>query len=785
MADSEDINSPSQQSAFVLESLYAQLVEDNAYNSDHSDHSYDDEESYVLRSSSDENEDEDEDEGHLASEGTELSLESSEKLHDILRNNSRGDVAQNYHHDHLLHHKWLSQDRPSLRRGECVICPKRRMQIKPKMAAVEAFADEGCFYCQAIREIIMRHVPKAPQSRKPDFEWIGGKWSSFGVGCDKHANTHPQYGDGVCGFEIFVPPDRSDSTTDLSTANLVIEDSGSEEAFRKASSWLQQCLEKHEHCQNNSNANLPRRVLDLGAPELGGSLQLYETTGNEAARYICLSHCWGDARYPAKTTALTIDQNKANIPWISLPKTFQDAITLARWLKVRYLWIDSLCIIQDSKQDWMKESAKMIDIYRGSFLTIAATGSTSDHGGCFTDASPQSKAQRLTGHSADGKPYDFYFRTPLNHTTFGGYYGRAPDKEHYFWLRDFPLLDRAWCYQEILLSPRVLHFSNDEMFWECMEHTTCECAGPTSYHDPSFYGMLPKEDHVLSLQGSTDDLEVRWRKIVAAYSSLKLTFAKDKLPAISGLAKQMQSHRQDDTYLAGLWRNSLIEDLLWRVTKVDTENEDPTPKKPSWRPAQWRAPSWSWASVGCRVEYPCSEQPPSQEYIQIVDTSCVPAGADETSEVLLAEIVLSGRLIPAAWWERIIPNPNTRSLHLKLADSDVRSWYNRLDDFRYPIARRGDPYNGWPLDIATDLSGYLDYWEHPSPIMPKEMYYCVPVAEFPAYNDDGGFTDVYLILTPTMPGSTHYQRFGLALLGRRAGEGFPFLHFPESVLTLV
>lgn len=78
----------------------------------------------------------------------------------------------------------------------------------------------------------------------------------------------------------------------------------------------------------------------------------------------------------------------------------------------------------------------------------------------------------------------------------------------------------------------------------------------------------------------------------------------------------------------------------------------------------------------------------------MVDVSYVPAGADATSEVLLAEIVLSSRLIPATWWERIIPNPNTRSLHLRLADSDVPSWHNRLDDFRYPIAQDGEPYFG-------------------------------------------------------------------------------------------
>lgn len=238
---------------------------------------------------------------------------------------------------------------------------------------------------------------------------------------------------------------------------------------------------------------------------------------------MCLSHCWGDAEYPAKTTTLTLNQNKASISWDILPKTFQDAITFTSWLKIRYLWIDSLCIVQDSKEDWQEESAKMVDIYRRSFLTIAATGATSDHEGCFSTTSPEKQAQRLSGHSFDGKPYDFYFRAPLKHATFGEYYTSIPDEEHYSKRRDFPLIGRAWCYQEIFLSPRVLHFSKDEATWECMEYAACECAGLTSPLHPRFENNSPKKHYSLSLESSLDDLEVRRRKLVEEYSSLGLT----------------------------------------------------------------------------------------------------------------------------------------------------------------------------------------------------------------------------------------------------------------------
>jgi hypothetical protein len=382
-------------------------------------------------------------------------------------------------------------------------------------------------------------------------------------------------------------------------ANLISGDTGSEEAFVKASNWLKQCVNNHKRCASSKEAPLPRRVLDLGMPGSGNKLKLYEPE-NETGRYIALSHCWGDSQYPAKTTSLTLDRNKGDIPWNSFPKTFQDAIKFARWLKIRFLWIDSLCIIQDSKEDWEEEAPKMIDIYQRSFLTIAATSSPSDDEGCFSTISRESRAERLQGQSSDGKPYDLYFRTPLRHPTLRSDIDTEEDE-----LLEAPLLGRSWCYQEILLSPRVLHFFKDELVWECMEDVFCECAGLTSPLNPSrpnspdslsvdLSELPPKIHHSLSLEGDEVELQNRWRIIVVEYSGLGLSFGKDKFPALSGLAEQMQLRRPDESYAAGLWTGSLLEDLLWRVDKAEAGDPDLPHKKLSWRPNQWRAPTWSW-----------------------------------------------------------------------------------------------------------------------------------------------------------------------------------------------
>jgi hypothetical protein len=154
----------------------------------------DDEEGYVIDEWG---------EGSTPSVRSWASTESNEDLKEILRSNSRGLVAENYHHDHLLHQKWPSTSRSPPRTEGCMICPKRKCQERPRMAMVEAFRKEGCFYCEMICKIITHHAPNPPISKYID--WAGGDWHSFGIPCDSHPGDHPQFGDRTCGVEIFVP----------------------------------------------------------------------------------------------------------------------------------------------------------------------------------------------------------------------------------------------------------------------------------------------------------------------------------------------------------------------------------------------------------------------------------------------------------------------------------------------------------------------------------------------------------------------------------------------------
>lgn len=115
--------------------------------------------------------------------------------------------------------------------------------------------------------------------------------------------------------------------------------------------WLKECTMNHKACKHNKSPQLPARVIDLGDGKTR-ALRLVETQ-QESGTYVALSHCWGpESHQPLRTVAGNLESLKVKIPESQLNKTFLDAIEVCRHLGVRYLWIDSLCIIQDSLEDW-------------------------------------------------------------------------------------------------------------------------------------------------------------------------------------------------------------------------------------------------------------------------------------------------------------------------------------------------------------------------------------------------------------------------------------------------
>lgn len=444
----------------------------------------------------------------------------------------------------------------------------------------------------------------------------------------------------ICTFYL-----RPTSALDhLGKSAITINNSDPIPSMAIAKGWLENCCRRHAQCHrlntkkskrwkmwiklrksekpNSSNLQLPARLLEIGAPTFD-RVRLWFPSKNtsllQTVSYMTLSHCWGSAQFLTLTQS-SLPRLEAGIFTSELPKSFQDAIHITRELGVRFLWIDSLCILQDSVSDWQQEAALMADVYRGSLCNIAATGASDANVGCL------------------------YLRTsPPKPCVVKSSWGDVANDEYLiydqsFWISSFendPLRQRAWVVQELLLSPRILHMGKTQMYWECYESKACEYY-PDGF--PGFIGFLtekkPLEETELGGVGGPA-LVQDWRNILRTYTSCKLTKSEDKLIAISGVVKVLQKST-GDKYFAGLWGEHLATDLLWEKSL-----SQPTGLMPA---KIYRAPSWSWASVDGRIGagFRVSEEEIS---IAILDVSVQAAGNDLTGAVTSGRIKLSGPLI--------------------------------------------------------------------------------------------------------------------------------------------
>lgn len=364
-----------------------------------------------------------------------------------------------------------------------------------------------------------------------------------------------------------------------------IESSGlSEDCFNLARSWLENCVSTHTTCASRHKSRLPTRLLDVGSST--SSPRLYIPNDKEEAGYIALSHCWGTSP-PLQTTESNLEAMCHGIQFSELPRNFQDAVTVTRVFGVRYLWIDSLCILQDSKDDWALESAQMGDIYSNALFVLAAAAGDGCKSGFL--AGSRRKERVVITSDVDSKTEFSVRPIPKLMDPYGSHFRHSDQRSK--------LSTRGWAFQEQLLARRILSYSDEEMSWECLEESFCECQTPASQNSKSITARrLISKSSASSLE--RESFYPIWTSFVQEYTLRQLSFPSDRLTAFSGIVARLQSSTTG-RYLAGVWTNYLPHGLAWLVgtnSKLYQYGGFDFIFTSKHQKGTY-APSWSWASV--------------------------------------------------------------------------------------------------------------------------------------------------------------------------------------------
>jgi Heterokaryon incompatibility protein (HET) len=349
--------------------------------------------------------------------------------------------------------------------------------------------------------------------------------------------------------------------------------------------------------------------------------------GGQKGHYVTLSHCWGNVSERLVTNKANYQQHLQEISFENLARTFQDAIIVTRQLGVRFLWIDCLCIIQDSSEDWQRECPKMGQIYRDSLVTIAGPGAADSSAGFLHERQHwkfQPARFELSCLMGDGESIG---------DVCLAYHGCDAFPIHPL-ESDSPLEKRGWIFQERILSQRILYFGSRKMYFECCTNFRHEDS-----HVPCIEGLsrtrLKKEPLTKLENISYWD----WQSILRTYTAARLTKPTDKLPALSGLVSTAQPNL-GNRYLAGIWESQILTGLGWYIEDTDLKSTVAS------LDSGYIAPSWSWASVKSPIStFPIREViQPLGNALAILDVQVELAGHDPFGELRSGYIKAQGKL---------------------------------------------------------------------------------------------------------------------------------------------
>ncbi|KAN0095690.1 HET domain containing protein [Hyaloscypha variabilis] len=479
---------------------------------------------------------------------------------------------------------------------------------------------------------------------------------------------------------LYLAADEGSHASRFVNYRVVDPDPTSATTYRRLKGWIHDCVTSHPKCRHKALRLLPTRVLDVSPPGSEfNKLRLYTSCGAEEGDYVALSYCWGNAN-PVTTTRANLESHKRGILEASLPQTIRDAISVTRELGIRFLWVDALCIIQDSLngEDWHAEASKMRDVYSNAYVTISAE--------IAIDANAGFLAQR----SSEGTNRGFMLPyISANGSECGSVYLQQHTRD-----RKRCLSYRAWAFQERRLSIRVLDYRGGLISLTCRtgmsEETSSKSEEGFGVYEA---GSRPVLLSVLVSGGKEKYLEVffEWYMGVENYSRRNLTNASDKLPALSGFAHAVRDII-GGTYLAGIWKEDLLIGLLWSAYSTRNRLRKSKPRG---------CPSWSWAALDGPVVYQLYWMQfgyPRQEsglQLKLIEDHIEPLTVDSMGQVISGNLTVSGHIkkvmcLPVGWgvaWER-------RDI---FTHSDLENW-DPLGDFVGDFASAD--YTGRPFAIC-------------------------------------------------------------------------------------
>lgn len=456
-----------------------------------------------------------------------------------------------------------------------------RYTLQPTFAALQQSASEGCRFCTCWRQALVDQcfsstaLTELQSSNEPvvlSFPTAASKLTESDHALFDWDNINQEL------FTITCVVQTDLCFTDPNFCLPAVErDPRSPALFTKIDNWLKNCYKAgaHPKCAGFEKKDiLPRRLLDVRSRRP----KLVDSSSLSKAKYMALSYCWG-AGQAVKLTSSSEERFKDGVDLESMVQTLQDAVFVCRQLKVDYLWVDALCILQDDHgQDWETETRNMHNVFGNAWFTLCVCSAVDASHGFLSERWPKD--------------------VPMKANKAGGYFHYLPaaaPKSLAHIRNSSALASRGWVFQEELLSPRIIYWSNHGVFWSCLSSTQAENVRTNTNIKTFPRALVAAKVEVFDPHAflKRDDPLFLWEDMVTSYSTRGFTIKSDRLPALSGLATIVQG-KTGDEYLCGMWRSRLPAQLLWIDITKPTQDKQ---RQSLDLQRQTDVPSWTWSSL--------------------------------------------------------------------------------------------------------------------------------------------------------------------------------------------